>query len=160
MLTIFLWTPVCNRVGKSHLPLLDAPGVRQRMLTFFLWTPVCIKKDALPDTERLCSHNDYVISLHEFCRLSMICRNILERTVIAYLFVFYTAFITFKIYSSYLLKETRDSAYTSQLHSDQKLAPNSVALACNDFFIWHKSPTNCDAHLTETIFQIRSKKLH
>ncbi len=36
-------------------------------------------------------------------------------------------------------------------------APNSVDVARYDSFIWHKSPTNCDAHLTESIFQTRSR---
>ena len=36
-------------------------------------------------------------------------------------------------------------------------APYSVDVARYASFIWHKSPTNCDAHLTESIFQTRSK---
>ena len=32
-------------------------------------------------------------------------------------------------------------------------APNSGYIARYVPFIWHKSPTNCDAHLTESIFQ-------
>ncbi len=36
-------------------------------------------------------------------------------------------------------------------------APNSVDVARYDSFIWHKSPTNCDAHLTESFFQTRSR---
>jgi len=35
-------------------------------------------------------------------------------------------------------------------------APNSGYIARYAPFIWHKSPTNCDAHLTESIFQTRS----
>ena len=35
-------------------------------------------------------------------------------------------------------------------------ASNSVDVARYASFIWHKSPTNCDAHLTESIFQTRS----
>ena len=35
-------------------------------------------------------------------------------------------------------------------------APHSVDVARYDSFIWHKSPTNCDAHLAESIFQTRS----
>jgi len=33
---------------------------------------------------------------------------------------------------------------------------NSVDVARYAFFIWHKSLTNCDACLIESIFQIRS----
>ncbi len=36
--------------------------------------------------------------------------------------------------------------------------PNSGYIARYAPFIWHKSPTNCDAHLTKSIFQTRSKK--
>lgn len=36
---MILWYPL----RKNLLPILAAPGVRQRLLTFFLWTPVCIK---------------------------------------------------------------------------------------------------------------------
>ena len=35
-------------------------------------------------------------------------------------------------------------------------APNSVNIARYASFIRYKSPTNCDAHLTESIFQTRS----
>ena len=35
-------------------------------------------------------------------------------------------------------------------------APYSVDVAHYASFIWHKSPTNCDAHLTESSFQTRS----
>jgi type I restriction enzyme M protein len=35
-------------------------------------------------------------------------------------------------------------------------APNSGYIARYAPFIWHKSPTNCDAHLAESIFQTRS----
>ncbi len=35
-------------------------------------------------------------------------------------------------------------------------APHSVDVARYASFIWHKSPTNCDVHLTESIFQTRS----
>ena len=38
-------------------------------------------------------------------------------------------------------------------------APNSVNIARYASFIRHKSPTNCDAHLTESIFQTRSSAL-
>ncbi len=34
--------------------------------------------------------------------------------------------------------------------------PNSVAVARYGAFIWTKSPTNCDAHLAESLFQTRS----
>lgn len=34
-------------------------------------------------------------------------------------------------------------------------APNSGYIARYAPLIWHKSPTNCDAHLTESIFQTR-----
>ena len=37
-------------------------------------------------------------------------------------------------------------------------APNSVNIARYASFIRHKSPTNCDAHLTESIFQTRSSR--
>ena len=37
-------------------------------------------------------------------------------------------------------------------------APNSVDVARYASFIWHKSHTNCDAHLTESIFQTRSRE--
>ena len=37
-------------------------------------------------------------------------------------------------------------------------APNSVNIARYVSFIRHKSPTNCDAHLTESIFETRSRK--
>ncbi len=37
-------------------------------------------------------------------------------------------------------------------------APNSVDVARYAAFIWHKSPTNCDAHLAESIFQTRSRQ--
>ncbi|RAZ95223.1 hypothetical protein DK853_31085, partial [Klebsiella oxytoca] len=36
--------------------------------------------------------------------------------------------------------------------------PNSGYIARYAPFIWCKSPTNCDAHLTESIFQTRSRK--
>ena len=36
-------------------------------------------------------------------------------------------------------------------------APNSGYIARYAPFIWHKSPTNCDAHLAESIFQTRSR---
>ena len=39
------------------------------------------------------------------------------------------------------------------------VAPNSVNIAHYASFIRHKSPTNCDAHLTKSIFQICSRKL-
>ncbi len=35
--------------------------------------------------------------------------------------------------------------------------PNSGYIARYAPFIWHKSPTNCDAHLAESIFQTRSR---
>ena len=35
-------------------------------------------------------------------------------------------------------------------------APNSGYIARYAPFIWHKSPTNCDAHLAESNFQTRS----
>ena len=38
-------------------------------------------------------------------------------------------------------------------------APNSGYIARYAPFIWHKSPTNCDAHLAESIFQTRSSGL-
>ncbi len=38
------------------------------------------------------------------------------------------------------------------------LVPNSGYIARYAPFIWHKSPTNCDAHLAESIFQIRSRR--
>ncbi len=34
---------------------------------------------------------------------------------------------------------------------------NSGYIARYAPFIWHKSPTNCDAHLTESIFQTSSR---
>ena len=37
-------------------------------------------------------------------------------------------------------------------------APHSVDVARYASFIWHKSPTNCVAHLTESIFQTRSRQ--
>ncbi len=36
-------------------------------------------------------------------------------------------------------------------------ASNSVDVARYASFIWHKSPTNCAEHLTESIFQTRSR---
>ncbi len=36
-------------------------------------------------------------------------------------------------------------------------APHSVDVTRYASFIWHKSPTNCDVHLTESIFQTRSR---
>ena len=36
--------------------------------------------------------------------------------------------------------------------------PNSVAVARYGAFIRTKSPTNCDAHLAESLFQTRSRK--
>ncbi len=39
-------------------------------------------------------------------------------------------------------------------------ASNSVDVARYASFIWHKSPTNCAAHLTESIFQTRSSKIN
>ncbi len=50
---------MANRVGKSHLPLLAAPGVRQRMLTFFLWTPVCIKREPVQQSGSLFYINEH-----------------------------------------------------------------------------------------------------
>ena len=38
-------------------------------------------------------------------------------------------------------------------------APNSGYIARYAPFIWHKSPTNCDAHLAESIFQTRSSSV-
>ncbi len=40
-----------------------------------------------------------------------------------------------------------------------EFAPNSGYIVYYAPFIWHKSPTNCDAHLMESIFQTRSGKL-
>ena len=37
--------------------------------------------------------------------------------------------------------------------------PNSVAVACYDALIRTKSPTKCDAHLAENLFQTRSRKV-
>lgn len=37
-------------------------------------------------------------------------------------------------------------------------APNSGYIARHAPFIWHRSPTNCDAHLAEGIFQTRSRR--
>ena len=37
--------------------------------------------------------------------------------------------------------------------------PNSVAVARYGVLIWAKFPTNCDAHLAESLFQIRSNGL-
>ena len=39
-----------------------------------------------------------------------------------------------------------------------KFVPNSVAVARYDALIRDKFPTNCDAHLAESIFQTRSRK--
>ncbi|WP_334301691.1 DUF6783 domain-containing protein [Hominisplanchenecus murintestinalis] len=36
-------------------------------------------------------------------------------------------------------------------------APNSCYIACYVPFIWHKSPTNCVAYLTESNFQTRTR---
>ena len=36
-------------------------------------------------------------------------------------------------------------------------APNSGYMARYAPFIWHKSPTNCEIHLTDSIFQTRSR---
>ena len=38
--------------------------------------------------------------------------------------------------------------------------PNSVAVARYGAFIRTKSPTNCDAHLAESLFQTRSRKIY
>ncbi len=38
-------------------------------------------------------------------------------------------------------------------------APNSGYIARYAPFIWHKSPTNCEIHLAESIFQTRSREL-
>ncbi len=38
------------------------------------------------------------------------------------------------------------------------IAPDSGYIARYASFIWHKSPANGDAHLTESIFQTRSKR--
>ena len=35
--------------------------------------------------------------------------------------------------------------------------PNSGYIARYAPFIWHKSPTKCDAHLTKSIFKTRSR---
>ena len=37
--------------------------------------------------------------------------------------------------------------------------PNSVAVARYDALIRTKSPTNCDIHLAESIFQTRSRRV-
>jgi len=37
-------------------------------------------------------------------------------------------------------------------------APNSSYIARYAPLIWHKSPTNCDAHLAESIFETRPRK--
>ena len=56
--------------------------------------------------------------------------------------------------------------HSYHLHNDAKasylplcviFASNSVDVARYAAFIWHKSPTNCDAHLAESIFQTRSR---
>ncbi|WP_347562094.1 DUF6783 domain-containing protein [Ruminococcus sp. AM42-11] len=36
--------------------------------------------------------------------------------------------------------------------------PNSVAVARYGALIWAKSPTNCDSHLAESLFQTRSNR--
>ncbi|MEO3232154.1 MULTISPECIES: DUF6783 domain-containing protein [unclassified Ruminococcus] len=38
--------------------------------------------------------------------------------------------------------------------------PNSVAVARYGALIRAKSPTNCDAHLAESLFQTRSRKIY
>ncbi|MFQ9591502.1 MAG: DUF6783 domain-containing protein [Ruminococcus sp.] len=38
--------------------------------------------------------------------------------------------------------------------------PNSVAVARYGALIRTKSPTNCDAHLAESLFQTRSRKIY
>ncbi|NBI71413.1 hypothetical protein D3Z50_10115 [Clostridiaceae bacterium] len=38
-------------------------------------------------------------------------------------------------------------------------APNSGYIVRYAPFIWHKSPTNCDAYLAESNFQTRSRTL-
>ncbi|NBI71465.1 hypothetical protein D3Z50_10395 [Clostridiaceae bacterium] len=38
-----------------------------------------------------------------------------------------------------------------------RFAPNSGYIARYAPFIWRKSPTNCDAHLSESNFQTRSR---
>ena len=50
-----------------------------------------------------------------------------------------------------------NDAYASYSPLCEIFAPNSVNIARYASFIWHKSPTNCDAHLAESIFQTRSK---
>ncbi len=49
-----------------------------------------------------------------------------------------------------------NDAYASYSPLCVIFAPNSVNIARYVSFIRHKSPTNCDAHLTESIFQTRS----
>ncbi|RHT02382.1 hypothetical protein DW904_05145 [Ruminococcus sp. AM42-11] len=39
-----------------------------------------------------------------------------------------------------------------------RFCPNSVAVARYGALIRTKSPTNCDAHLAESLFQTRSRK--
>ncbi|MDE7321424.1 MAG: hypothetical protein K2N73_01610 [Lachnospiraceae bacterium] len=49
-----------------------------------------------------------------------------------------------------------NDAYASYSPLCVIFAPNSGYIARYAPFIWHKSPTNCDAHLSESIFQTRS----
>ena len=51
-----------------------------------------------------------------------------------------------------------NDAYASYSPLCVIFAPNSGYIARYAPFIWHKSPTNCDAHLAESIFQTRSRQ--
>ena len=50
--------------------------------------------------------------------------------------------------------------HSRNLHAPLRdiFVPNSVAVAHYAAFIWAKSPTKCDAQLTENNFQIRTRK--
>ena len=52
--------------------------------------------------------------------------------------------------------------HSRNLHAPlcRRFHPNSVAVARYDALIRAKSPTNCDAHLAESLFQTRSRENH
>ena len=74
------------------------------------------------------------------------------RTLSVWVFMNYFT-IRFPQYARVCLKN-----HSCHLHAPLcgRFAPNSGYIARYAPFIWHKSPTKCDAHLTKSIFKTRS----
>ncbi len=76
------------------------------------------------------------------------------RTLSVWVFMNYFT-IRFPQYARVCLKN-----HSCHLHAPLcgRFAPNSGYIARYAPFIWHKSPTKCDAHLTKSIFKTRSSQ--